>query len=483
MSSLSAATLTLLPESVPVPGYISAEPQIGIAHIGVGNFHRSHQAMYIDRLLSEDPRQPWAICGIGVREQDRPLAQALHEQGGLYSLSLFHPGGAVDTRVIGSLREFLLVPDDPRAALDRLADPAIRIVSMTITESGYVEDPANGRVAAGDPGVRADVAGGLEAPTSAFGLIVAALRERRRAGIDPFTVLTCDNIQSNGSIARASTVETARLVDSELAEWIDASVGFPSTMVDRITPRPTAQQLEIVDAVLGVHDEAAVVAEPFEQWVLEDDFRTGRPELERFGAVFVDDIDAFESMKLRLLNGAHQVMAYTGLLAGHRFAHEAIADPRVRSALDRYWYELALPTVDLPSGVDGEQYIATLVERFGNPAIADTLERLATDACDRMAKFVLPVLLDARKKAPLPSVTGLILASWAVALDNTDSPVILESVTDDVRAAVAADADPDDLLSRVDWLAPLADDDTLRAEVAAMVRALRAEPSVALESS
>lgn len=481
MKTFSPAFLPMVPGHVRVPSYLDAEQTIGIAHIGVGNFHRSHQAMYVDRLLDAHPDAPWAICGIGVREEDRTLAAAMRAQGGLYSLSLFGPDGSIDTAVIGAIREFLLVPDDPARVLTRLLDPSIRIVSLTITESGYVEDPANGRTAATDTDIRADVDSELAAPRTAFGLLVAALRARRELGIPAFTVMSCDNIQNNGAVARASTVATARLLDDDVAMWIDENVAFPSTMVDRITPRATPDQLARVETTLGVHDAAAVVAEPFEQWVLEDDFPAGRPDWESVGAVFVDDINAYESMKLRLLNGAHQVMAYSGLLLGHTFAHEAIADSRVRGVLHRYWYDLALPSVSLPPGVDGDGYIATLSERFSNPAVADTLERLATDSSDRMAKFVLPVLLDARTTTALSDVGALIVASWATAVAASSSGVIRSSTSPQDLEVLATLGAQTRLLSEVEWLSPLADVPHLAAATAAAVSALNENPAAAFE--
>ena len=474
VKNLSATTLAELNPEVSLPGYLDARPRVGLAHIGVGNFHRSHQAMYLDRLLSADPALPWAICGVGMREEDRGLATALAEQDYLYSLSLLGSDGTVESSVIASIREFILAPDAPERALARLSDPSIRIVSLTITESGYVEDPANHRAAATDPAILADIADGLASPRSAFGLLVAALRARRDAGDAPFTVMSCDNIQNNGAVARASVVATARLVSDELAAWIEENVSFPSTMVDRITPRATPEQRDVVDRTLGVHDAAAVVAEPFEQWVIEDDFRSGRPAFDEVGAVFVDDIDAYESMKLRLLNGAHQVMAYVGSIAGHTFVHEAMDDPWVAYWVEAYSRRLALPTVDLPDGVDGNDYISVLDGRFRNPAIADTLERLATDSGDRMAKFVLPVLLDARSTPVFREIAPTILASWAVTIARTSSPVILESVSDDVLRAVRSEEDPAGFLASVDWLEPLSADAELRDAVAEAVTNLRA---------
>lgn len=476
MPALSLDALATLPDSVDRPTYLDRAPKIGIAHIGVGNFHRSHQAMYIDRLLTADPDAPWAICGVGVREEDRGLFDALRAQDGLYSLSLFEPDGSATTRVIGSLREFVLAPDDPAAAVARLADPDIRIVSMTITESGYVEDPENGRTAGDDPVVRADAESDFAAPRSAFGLIVAALRARRDAGVPPFTVESCDNVQNNGVVARRSVVATARLAGDEFADWIDQNVSFPSTMVDRITPRANPGQLEVVARNLGgVDDAAAVVAEPFEQWVLEDDFSLGRPDVDTCGAVFVDEIDTFEFMKLRLLNASHQVLAHAGLLRGHTYAHEAMADPEVVAQVDRYWNELALPTTRLPEGVDGAEYVAVLHERYGNPAIADTLERIATDPDDRMSKFVMPVFRDAQGTIDsFVDVASRILANYAVAIAETDSAVVLANVPDDALAALRDASDPAGFLSRIGWLAPVAQNAQLRDAVAERVSALRA---------
>ncbi|MGB3376535.1 MAG: mannitol dehydrogenase family protein [Microbacterium sp.] len=465
-----------------MPTYLRDSTKIGIAHIGVGNFHRSHQAMYADRLLTEEPDSPWAISGIGTRPEDRPLITALKNQDGLYSLSLFDRDGSVKTRVIGSVRELILSADEPQIALKRLSDPAVHVVSLTITESGYVEDAANGRRAVDDDDVRTDAAADFSRPQTAFGLIVAALRARRAAGIIPFTVMSCDNIQGNGAVARASVVATARLVDDDLADWIGENVGFPSTMVDRITPRPTPDQVEFIERRLGVDDNAIVVAEPFTQWILEDDFRAGRPAWEKVGAIFTDNIGAYESMKLRLLNGAHQVLAYVGALRGHDFAHEAMRDAVVRNWLDSYWRELALPTLGLPVGVDGDEYIGSLIERFGNPAIADTLERLAADSSARMAKFILPVLIDARDRPEFHQTAAVVLGSWATAVAASKSPAISAGVSDAVHAAVRSNDDPCAFLSAADWLAPFAADERLRESVAAVRRAFEAYgASAALE--
>jgi len=477
METLSSATLSDVDKSVPTPTYIANRSEVGIAHLGVGNFHRSHQAMYINRLLTSLPSQPWAIAGFAVREDDRELATRLKAQDGLYSLSLLSENEPTQTEVIGSLREIIIVPDDPAAALERLSDPAIRIVSLTVTESGYVEDPVNGRFASQNAELLQDIKTDLSSPRSTFGLIVAALRLRMQRGVPAFTVLSCDNIQKNGQTAKASIVAAAQLVDSNLARWIESETSFPNSMVDRITPRTTEEQIGLASAALGVTDRAPVVAEPFTQWVIEDDFNAGRPPLESAGVVFVDSVNEYEAMKLRLLNGAHQVLAYVGLVAGHTYVHEAMNDPHVRGIVERYWHELALPTTVLPSEINGIDYVSTLAKRFVNSKIADTLERLAVDSPDRLTKFVIPVLRDAVDLPGYYEISALILGAWARVLTTTDSKLILAGVPDSVLDVVVDSGDPAHFLSELDWLDGLSDDKRLHEElrrVTAEIRSVQA---------
>src|SRR5690606_36596267 len=275
MRRLTRDVLATLPEGTSAPDYLDDEPRVGIVHFGVGNFHRAHQAMNLDRLMHAGLAHDWAICGVGLLERDARMRDALTEQDGLYTLTLRHPDGRDEIQVIGSIRRFLHAPDDPDAVLEQLADPGVRIVSLTIIEGGYVEDAANGRRAVDEPLVRAETAEGLAAPRTAFGWIVAGLRERRRRGVPAFTVLCCDNIQGNGEVARRSVEAVARLVDEELADWIAAEVAFPSTMVDRITPVTTPAAVDCVHERLGVHDAWPVASEPFTQWVIEDRFPAG----------------------------------------------------------------------------------------------------------------------------------------------------------------------------------------------------------------
>jgi len=452
---LGRPALASLPADVTVPGYLEAETRIGIVHFGVGNFHRAHQAMYLDRLMNAGAARDWAICGIGLLERDARMRDALVSQDGLYTLTLRHPDGADECSVIGSIRRYLHAPDDPAAVLEQLVAPEVRIVSLTITEGGYVADPINGRLPQDDPLVAEEVAGGLARPRTAFGWIVAALRERRRRGVAPFTVMSCDNIQGNGRVARLSVEGVARLADPALADWIAADVAFPSTMVDRITPVTTEADVERIAAALGVEDAWPVTSEPFAQWVIEDRFPAGRPPLEQAGAIFVDDIDAYEAIKLRLLNGAHQAMAYVGQLAGHTFVHEAAADPRIAAFVRAYMEQEGVPTLAVPDGFDLAAYIEQLFERFGNPQVRDLLARLSVDASNRIPKFVLPVVAD-RIAAGSPCATGAaVIATWraycALAAEG-------RFVLDDAAAtslAAAAGGEPTAFLAGVPTLTPL----------------------------
>lgn len=454
---LSKAVLDSLPAEVSRPSYLDRDIRVGIVHFGVGNFHRAHQAMYVDRLLEAGHSDEWAICGIGLLDGDARMRDALSEQDGLYTLTLRHADGTDDIAVIGAIRRFLHTPDDPGAVFEQLTDPAVRIVSLTITEGGYVEDPTGGRRAVDDPNVVAETAGALSEPRTAFGWIVAALRERRRRGIAPFTVLSCDNVPGNGIVARRSVEAVARLVDAELADWIATEVSFPSTMVDRITPVTVQADRDRIQVRLGVGDAWPVAAEPFEQWVIEDDFPTGRPDFAAAGATLVSDVHVYETMKIRLLNGGHQAIAYIGQLAGYEYVHAAMGDPRLARFVRDYMQQDGVPTLQVPDGFDLPGYVDELLSRFANPAIADTLARLGTDASHRIPKFIIPTLLDRLADGATPQAGARLIASWRefnrqagqgrLEPDDGSAPVLL---------AAAADG-PMEFLAALPMIAPLAD--------------------------
>ena len=397
---------------VPMPTYDRGSATVGIVHFGLGNFHRSHQAMYLDALMERGEGLEWGICGVGVLPQDAHMRDVMREQDCLFTLVVRHPDGSLEPRVVGSVLDYLFAPEDPDAVRARLLDPAVRIVSLTVTEGGYLRDAATGRFDPTHPSVVRDLAENHR-PGTAFTFIIDGLRRRRDAGLAPYTVLSCDNLQGNGDVARDTIVEFARLMDPELAAWIEAEVSFPNCMVDRITPATTDDDRESLRDAFGIEDRWPVPAEPFTQWIVEDEFPLGRPSLEQVGVQFVDDVKPYELMKLRLLNASHQAIAYFGAPLGYLLVDETMRDERIASYLVRYMATEAAPTLgDLP-GIDLDTYIATLLERFANPGIRDTLVRLATDGSNRMATFTLPTIRENLEAGRSITLGAAMVAAWA----------------------------------------------------------------------
>lgn len=443
------APIDLTPAALPaiagasVPAYDRAAVRPGIVHFGVGGFHRAHQAVYVERLLSAGPDAAgWGICGVGLRPADAAMRDALVPQGGLYTLTLKHPDGAVETSVVGSIVDYLYAPDDPEAVIDRLAAPETRIVSLTITEGGYNFSATTGDFDADDPGVRHDLEPGA-APHTVFGYVIEALRRRRDRGVPAFTVMSCDNIEGNGHVAQRTFTAFARLSDPALADWIAEHVRFPNSMVDRITPATPSGLRAEVAARTGIDDRWPVVAEPYTQWVLEDAFGAGRPRFEDAGVQVVDDVAPYELMKLRLLNAGHQALGHFARLLGYEYVHDAAADPDVRELLRRYMQEEARPTLRPVPGIDLDDYIDTLLDRFSNPAIADTVARLCQDASDRIPKWLVPVIvsrLDAGAAAPLAAA---VVAAWTrgcEGFDDAGAPIVQGDREADALARRAVDS-------------------------------------------
>lgn len=404
---LSLATLPDLPDGVAGPGYARAALSPGIVHIGVGNFHRAHMAVYLDRLFALGRDLDWAILGAGVRPGDAAMRDRLRAQDCLTTVVDLDPAGST-ARVIGPMIDFL--PVDPAALVAALSDPAIRIASLTITEGGYYIDPLTGAFDADHPDIAAD-ATSPDAPRSVFGILLAALRARRDAGTPPFAILSCDNIPHNGEVTRAALGGLAHLLDPDLAAWIESGVAIPNGMVDCITPATGPAVIARVRA-LGIEDSAPVTCEPFRQWVLQDRFPEGRPALEAVGVEFVEDVLPYELMKLRLLNGLHAAMGYAGDLRGHRMVHDAVRDPLIRDWLRTLARTEIIPTLSPIPGVDYDAYLATLFERFGNHAVGDTIPRICLDGSNRQPKFILPTLRD--RLAQGGSADGLVMeiAFW-----------------------------------------------------------------------
>jgi mannitol 2-dehydrogenase len=417
MTALSQQTLDQI--AVPHPTYDRDAVRCGIVHLGVGGFHRAHEAMYVDSLLVAGQAQEWGITGVGLLAQDRRMHEVMREQDCLYTLMVKNSDGSLEPRVIGSVVDYLFALDDPEAVLARMADPATRIVSLTITEGGYHVNQANGSFDDSDPAIRADIKAD-QAPTTAFGFITEALARRRTAEVEPFAVMSCDNIQGNGTVAREMITAFANLRDPALGQWIGSEVAFPNSMVDRITPVTTDADRAHLAEWYGIDDRWPVVCEPFTQWALEDHFPLGRPAFEEVGVQVVADVGPYELMKLRLLNASHQAMCYLGYLSGYRYAHEVCADPLFTEFLLAYMDREATPTLDPVPGVDLDTYKHQLVERFANPEIKDTLARLAAESSDRIPKWLVPVIKHQLATGGEVIRSALVVAAWARYAEGRD---------------------------------------------------------------
>ncbi|WP_100497558.1 mannitol dehydrogenase family protein [Geodermatophilus chilensis] len=467
VTPLRQSTLDALPGQVQRPAYDRAAARSGVVHLGVGGFHRSHQAVYFDRLLARG-HGDWGITGVGVLAADRGLHEALRSQDGLYTLVLKHPTGAIEPAVVGSLLRLLLVDDDPDAVVAAMAAPSTHLVTMTVTEGGYSTDKSTGRFRL-DDALRADLA--AERPRTAFGLLTAALRRRRDDGTPPFTVVSCDNVEHNGALTRQTLVAVARLQDArtgdDLADWIAAHVAFPSSMVDRITPVTTDDDRRRLAEETGIADRWPVVAEPYLQWVLEDSFSDARPPLEEVGVQLVADVRPYELVKLRLLNAGHQVLSHLGYLAGHRRVDEVMADPLFVELVDRYLREEATPTLPPVPGTDLDGYRRVLLDRFANPAVSDSLARNCAEGSERIATFVLPVVREQLRRGGPIDVAVLTVAAWAryaTGVDERGEPIAVVDARLDRMAPLLRHwrEDPAAVLGLGDVFGDLADDERFR---------------------
>lgn len=416
---LNRLNLEHLTDRVAKPVYLAQATRHGIAHIGVGGFHRAHQAYYTDQLLNAGRDLDWSICGIGLRDEDRKVRDDLADQDYLYTLFELDDGDDSQSRIIGSISDMLLAQDDLGAVIDKLASPDIRIVSLTITEGGYCIDDSNGEFMASLPQIQHDLAY-PDTPTSVFGVLSAALARRRATGTPAFTVMSCDNLPHNGGVARKALLAYTALLDMELHDWIAAHVSFPNAMVDRITPMTSDAHRQQLHDQLGIDDAWPVVCEPFIQWVLEDNFCNGRPAWETVGVQFTHDVTPYEAMKIKLLNGSHLALTYLGFLKGYRFVHETMNDPLFVAYMRAYMDEDVTPQLAAVPGIDLALYKDTLVERFSNQAIADQLERVCSDGSSKFPKFTVPTIEQLITQGAELKRAALVVAAWAMYLKGVD---------------------------------------------------------------
>jgi mannitol 2-dehydrogenase len=415
---LNRANLKQIPAAIRVPGYDRERVTMSMVHIGVGGFYRAHQAVYLDDLLHQPGNTAWGYCGVGLLQHDAAMRDALLSQDCLYTVVERSASGD-HARVIGSLLRYLHAPQGPEAVLNAMASPQTRIVSLTITEGGYYVNEGTGQFNDTHPDIVHDLQHPHQ-PTCSFGYLVEAQSRRRANGLAPFTVMSCDNLQHNGDVARKNILAFADRRDPALANWLREHCAFPNSMVDRITPATTDEHRALLREEFGLIDNWPVATEPFKQWVIEDNFPGGRPDWEKAGAQMTADVLPYEKMKMRLLNASHQAMCYIGMLLGYEFAHEAMQDARIRKLVTQMMDVEVTPLLQAPAGIDLGDYKKTLIERFSNPTIRDQLSRIGTEGSARIPKFVLPSIADALPKGAPVRLLSFTVAAWFRYLTGTD---------------------------------------------------------------
>ncbi|OCX66606.1 mannitol dehydrogenase [Thioclava sp. SK-1] len=411
MVRLSTATLDQLPASVTRPTYDRSALTPGIVHIGLGNFHRAHQSWYLHRLFQQGLYLDWAIIGAGVRAPDAVMRDKLLAQDCLTTLIELDPKGQ-SAEVVGSMIDYIPIEEGNASLIAAMAKPEIRIVALTVTEGGYFIDPATKGFDATHPDIQHDAANPSR-PKTAFGAMVAALKLRRDAGTGPFTGQCCDNLQGNGAILRQTVVSLARLSDPALADWIDTNCSFPNAMVDCIVPATGPKELQLVRDDYGIEDDCPVTHENFRQWVIEDDFCAGRPDWDKAGATFSDDVHAFETMKIRILNGGHQVISDVGEVLSVPSISGCMQHPKISALFTKVEQDEIVPHVHDVPGMTPAEYVQLIETRFSNPMIVDTTRRVAFDGSSRHPGFILPSVREGLAKGVSVEGLAFVSAAWA----------------------------------------------------------------------
>ncbi|WP_426226944.1 mannitol dehydrogenase family protein [Pararhizobium sp. DWP3-4] len=473
-TKLSLANLTAIKATAAIPAYDRSALKAGIVHFGVGNFHRAHQAIYLDDLFNTGSDHDWAIVGAGVLPSDEAMREKLEAQDFLTTV-VEQDNNKSAARVTAPMIDYLR-PGNAAATIAVLADPAIRIVSLTITEGGYFIDPASGVFNPKHPAIVADSQNPND-PKTVFGLIIAGLKARKDKGIVPFTVMSCDNIPGNGEVTHAAVSGLASLSDPSFAEWIEANVAFPSGMVDRITPATSPREVGIVADDYGIDDNWPVFCEEFKQWVLEDHFPAGRPALEKVGVQFVPDVGPYEHMKIRILNGGHAAIAYPAALLDIHFVHEAMEDKTVCAFLAKLEQDEIIPVIPPVPNTDLNAYFKKVESRLFNPKIADTIPRLAQDGSNRQPKFILPTTADRLRRGE--DVVGLALVSalWCryfAGTSDSGKPIAFNDASADRlhAAAIKSKDDPQAFLALSDIFGDVAQSTLFQKRFAHALRTL-----------
>ncbi len=432
---------------MPVPTYDRSSDKSGIVHIGVGGFHRAHLAYYLHQLQQLGDAPDWGICGIGLREADTKLHDIFKKQDHLYTLMVKHPGGKIEAEVIGSIVDFKMGTTDPEPVITSMAAVETKIVSLTITEGGYNFNPNTGEFNFDNPDIQHELQHPQD-PKTVYGFLTAALKRRRDAGLPAFTILVCDNIEHNGDMMRKMLGTFAEAQDPDLAKWIAQEVSFPNSMVDRITPVTTPADIETLAQDFGVQDAWPVTCEPFIQWVVEDKFSNGRPAFEKVGVQFVPDVGPYEKMKLRLLNAGHSVLGLLGAIHGHPTINACIEDELFASYFRAFLDEEATPVIGNIEGIDLSDYKDSLLERFANPNIKDSVSRICSESSAKLPKFLIPTIHENLAIGGSIKFATLVIAAWCYysdkGMDRHGHPIeIIDALSTDLhQAAKQTKTDP-----------------------------------------
>ena len=436
---LNQQNLAQITDRFPGPGYDRDKLKLGIVHVGVGGFHRAHQAWYTHTLLEKSDASTWGICGVGIRDGDRRIHDVLTRQDGLYTLLVKHPDGKVEPQIIGSLVDFLLGADNPKPIIERIAHPDTKIVSLTITEGGYNFNPSTGEFNFDHPDIQYELKH-PDHPKTVYGYLTASLRKRREAALPAFTVMSCDNIQHNGDVTRNMLLTFARRQDAALADWMEQEVRFPNTMVDRITPVTTPEDIDYLRNTHGIDDEWPVTCEPFIQWVVEDTFSDGRPAFEKVGVQFVPDVKPYEKMKLRLLNAGHSVLGLLGAIHGHPTINACMEDETFVAYVRAFMDKEATLVLDAVEGIDLEDYKNSLLERFANPNIKDSVSRICSESSAKLPKFLIATIQENLAREGSIQYATLVIAAWCYysdkGVDKNGQPIeIIDALSEELHHA------------------------------------------------
>lgn len=428
---LKGDNISQIPKMITIPEYDRSNIHSGIVHVGVGNFHRAHEAFYTDQLLNLGENN-WGICGICLLDRDLKMYKTLVGQDGLYSLVVKEPDGNITVRVIGSIVEYLYAPADPAAVISKMADPGVKIISLTITEGGYNYDASTGEFLFSEPGIRWDLEH-PNRPRTIYGFLAAAFLRRKKNRMPGLTVLSCDNIQQNGEVCKKMMMTYIRECQPDLASWTENHVTFPNSMIDRITPVTTEQDIEDLKTEYHIEDDWPVVCEPFIQWIIEDCFAQGRPDWEKAGVQFVQEVEPYEKMKIRLLNAGHSLLGFSGSLSGYKTINETIRDPLIAGFLREFMDKEVTHLLGLIEGIDLEEYKKTIVQRFANPYIGDRLSRICADSSSKIPKFILPTIKEQLDRGGSLVYSVLIIATWCRYLELKEIEVYDYEIHDTMK--------------------------------------------------